>query len=497
MSQQSFISLNNISKQYPGVQALEGINLDFLEGEVHAIVGENGAGKSTLIKIITGAIQSDSGTLEIAGNTFTSYSPHDALFDLGIAAIYQEFNLVTSLTIADNIYLGKEIQQGPLLDYQHMNHASREILARLGFALDPGAVISDLSVAEQQIVEIAKALSHDVRLLIMDEPTAPLTPTEVSRLFELIAALKKDGVTIIYISHRLEEALSIADRITVLRDGRLIKTLGAPETNRRELISLMVGRKLGQEYPQRDNGHGDVILEVRGLTTASITEISFELHAGEILGIAGLVGSGRTEIARALFGVDPVLRGEVIVHGMNTNICSPSEAMKLNIGLVPEDRKRSGILGKMSLRDNITFSIAGRLASWFLIDRKAEDRIIGEYMDKLSIRASGQDQLVQYLSGGNQQKVVLSKLLASDCDILIFDEPTRGVDVGAKQEIYYLLDELARSGKGILMISSDLPELVSMADRIMVMNTGRIRGFIDKKEARQDLILDLASDEGR
>ena len=473
------------------------MDLDFLEGEVHAIVGENGAGKSTLIKIITGAIQADSGTLEIAGSTFTSYSPHDALFDLGIAAIYQEFNLVTSLTIADNIYLGKEIQQGPLLDYHQMNQASQEILARLGFSLDPGAVISDLSVAEQQIVEIAKALSHDVRLLIMDEPTAPLTPAEVSRLFELIAALKKEGVTIIYISHRLEEALSIADRITVLRDGHLIQTLRAEETNRRELISLMVGRKLGQEYPHRDNDHGEVLLEVNELTTSRVKDISFALHTGEILGIAGLVGSGRTEIARALFGIDPVLSGEVIVHGKKASICSPSEAMKLNIGLVPEDRKRSGILGKMSLRDNITFSIASRLASWFLIDRQVEDRIIGEYMDKLSIKASGKDQLVQYLSGGNQQKVVLSKLLASDCDILIFDEPTRGVDVGAKQEIYYLLDELARSGKGILMISSDLPELVSMADRIMVMNTGKIRGFIEKAEARQDLILDLASHEGR
>ena len=496
MSQQSFISLTNISKQYPGVQALEDVNLDFLEGEVHAIVGENGAGKSTLIKIITGAIQSDSGTLEIANESYTSYTPHDALFDLGIAAIYQEFNLVTSLSIADNIYLGKEIQQGPLLDYQQMNHASQEILDRLGFSLDPGLVISKLSVAEQQIVEIAKALSHDVRLLIMDEPTAPLTPAEVSRLFELIAALKKDGVTIIYISHRLEEALTISDRISVLRDGCLIQTLQTAETNRQELISLMVGRELGQEYPQRDNGHGEVLLEVKGLTTAKVKEVSFDLHAGEILGIAGLVGSGRTEIARGLFGVDAVLRGEVIVHGADVNISSPSKAMKLNIGLVPEDRKRSGILGKMSLGDNITFSIAGRLASWFLIDRKSEDEIIQGYMDKLSIRSSGQDQLVQYLSGGNQQKVVLSKLLASDCDILIFDEPTRGVDVGAKQEIYYLLDELARSGKGILMISSDLPELISMADRIMVMNTGRIRGFMDKSEARQDLILDLASDEG-
>jgi ribose transport system ATP-binding protein len=327
----------------------------------------------------------------------------------------------------------------------------------------------------------------------MDEPTAPLTPTEVSRLFDLIHTLKDNGVTIIYISHRLEEALTISDRITVLRDGQLIQTLQTPDTGRKELISLMVGRKLGQEYPQREDQIGGVVLSADNLSTASVHEISFELHAGEILGVAGLVGSGRTEIARALFGIDPVISGEIIVHGKAAAIGSPSEAMKLNIGLVPEDRKRSGILGKMSLRHNITFSIADKLASWFLIDRKAEQTIVNDYVDRLSIRATNSDQLVQFLSGGNQQKVVLSKLLASDCDILIFDEPTRGVDVGAKQEIYYLLDELARSGKGILMISSDLPELISMADRILVMNSGRIQGFIPKKDAKQDLIIDMAS----
>lgn len=488
------IALRNVSKQYPGVQALDSINLEFQEGEIHAIVGENGAGKSTLIKIITGAIQADTGSLEIGDKTYTTYSPHDALFSLGIASIYQEFNLVTSLTIADNIYLGQEIKKGPLLDYQKMDQLAKEIIGQLGFDLDPATVISDLSVAEQQIVEIAKALSHDVRLLIMDEPTAPLTPTEVSRLFELINTLKKNRVTIIYISHRLEEALSISDRITVLRDGQLIKTLQTSKTNRRELISLMVGRKLGQEFPHRENHLGKVVLEVKQVTTRAIHEISFELRAGEILGIAGLVGSGRTEIAKALFGLDEILSGELIVHGEKASICSPTEAMKINVGLVPEDRKKSGILGKMSLRHNITFSIAGKLSSWFLINRKEENKIITEFINRLSIKAAGEDQMVQYLSGGNQQKVVLSKLLASDCDILIFDEPTRGVDVGAKQEIYYLLDELARSGKGIIMISSDLPELISMADRIMVLNSGKIRGFIGKAEASQDQIIDMASD---
>jgi ribose transport system ATP-binding protein len=494
MSNPVLLKLRQISKQYPGVQALDNINLDLYEGEVHAIVGENGAGKSTLIKVITGAIQADTGTIEIGGNHYYSYSPHDALFDIGIAAIYQEFNLVTSLTISDNIFLGKEILQGPLLAYPQMHLSSQELLSRMGFKLEPSKVVSDLSVAEQQIVEIGKSLSHDVRLLIMDEPTAPLTPTEVSRLFDLIKTLKENGVTIIYISHRLEEALSISDRITVLRDGQLIKTLDTPKTDRKELISLMVGRKLGQEYPERENHIGEVVLEVKNLSTANVHDISFELHAREILGIAGLVGSGRTEIAKALFGIDKVLSGEITVHNKSAHIGSPTEAMGLNIGLVPEDRKKSGILGKMSLRHNITFSIVNRLASWFLINRQREENIVSEYVDRLSIRASSHDQIVQYLSGGNQQKVVLSKLLASDCDILIFDEPTRGVDVGAKQEIYYLLDELARSGKGIIMISSDLPELISMADRIMVMNSGRIRGFIPKEEAKQDLIIDMASE---
>ncbi|MBN1265217.1 MAG: sugar ABC transporter ATP-binding protein [Anaerolineales bacterium] len=490
---QPLLSLREISKKYPGVQALDCINLDFFEGEVHAIVGENGAGKSTLIKIITGAIQADEGTLEIGNATYTTYSPHDALYSIGIAAIYQEFNLVTSLSITDNIFLGKEIRKGPLLEYQKMNQSSHEILSRLGFQLEPTTVICDLSVAEQQIVEIGKALSHDVRLLIMDEPTAPLTPTEVSRLFELINTLKNNGVTVIYISHRLEEALTISDRITVLRDGQLIQTLNAARTDRKELISLMVGRKLGQEYPSREKSVGDTILQVERLSTRSIEDVSFELRAGEILGIAGLVGSGRTEIARALFGLDKIQKGKVKIRGENVSIGNPTEAMEKGLGLVPEDRKKSGILGKLSVRHNISFSVANRIASWLIINQHTEDKIVADYVNRLSIRTTDENQLVQYLSGGNQQKVVLSRLLARDCDILLFDEPTRGVDVGAKREIYYLLDELARSGKGILMISSDLPELISMANRIMVMNSGRVQGFIDREKARQDLIIDMAS----
>ena len=497
MPNSTILSLKDISKSYPGVQALDSINIDFHKGEVHAIVGENGAGKSTLIKIITGAVTADQGEIEISDQVYYQYSPHKALFELGIAAIYQEFNLVSSLTVSDNIFYGKEIKKNIFLDNNRMNDVSGDLISSLGFHLNPRLTVDQLSVAEQQIVEIAKALSHQVKILIMDEPTAPLTPNEVSRLFDLIAKLKKQGVTIIYISHRLEESLSISDRITVLRDGKLIKTMNKDETDRKQLISLMVGRTLGQEYPERDMMAGEKVLSVKNITTNAIKDVSFDLYAGEIFGIAGLVGSGRTEIARALFGVDKILEGEVEVLGKEVCINCPSEAMRFKIGLIPEDRKKFGILGRMSVMHNITFSIIDRIARFFLIKEKVEKDLVSEYIKRLSIKVSDQSQLVQNLSGGNQQKVVLSKWLASDSSILIFDEPTRGVDVGAKQEIYYILDELAKAGKGIIMISSDLPELISMSDRIMVMNSGRVEGFVDKADAKQDLILDLASNEER
>jgi len=495
MADRSILSLRGITKNYPGVQALNSINLELYRGEIHALVGENGAGKSTLIKIITGAVKTDEGEILIDNHSYTSYSPHDALFELGIAAIYQEFNLVSSLSVSDNIFLGKELKRGMFLDYSTMNNEAAELLAVMGFSINPKTPVNTLSVAEQQIVEIGKALSHDVKLLIMDEPTAPLTPKEVGRLFKLVENLKKQEVTIIYISHRLDEALSISDRITVLRDGELIKTMSTRETNRKELIGLMVGRNFGQEYQKRKNGQGDVILEVEDLSTESVTDINFVLHSGEILGIAGLVGSGRTEIARALIGIDTVKDGIIKVHGHPVEIHNPTVAKRLKIGLIPEDRKKQGILGKMSVKHNISFTIADEISRCTLINEKKEKQIVKEFIDRLNIKTPNQAQLVQHLSGGNQQKVVLSKWLASDCSILIFDEPTRGVDVGAKQEIYYIMDELAKSGKGIIMISSDLPELIRMADRILVMNSGKVQGSIDYKDATQDLILDMASRE--
>ena len=487
------LSLKNISKRYPGVEALSSINLDFRLGEVHAIVGENGAGKSTLIKIITGAVHANEGEIYFANEKYSNYSPNNALFNLGIAAIYQDFDLVSSLPVVDNIFLGKEIKKNIFLDHGKMNKDAEKILATIGFNINTKKLVRDLSVAEQQVVEIAKALSHDVKLLIMDEPTAPLTPNEVARLFELIERLRKHKVTIIYISHRLEEALTISDRISVLRDGKLIKTLETCDTNRKELISLMVGRKLGQEYPKHEHEFGNVLLSLNNVSTNSVKDISFDLHEKEILGIAGLVGSGRTEVANAIFGIDKLTSGEIFISGQKAVIQNPAGAMQQKIGLIPEDRKNYGILGKMSVQKNICFSIAGNICRLFFINGCKEKSIAHNFIQRLRIKTPSQDQQIQYLSGGNQQKAILSKMLASDCDVLIFDEPTCGVDVGAKQEIYTIIDELVENGKGILMISSDLPELINMSDRIMVMNSGQVEGFVSRGDVTQDLILDLAS----
>ena len=488
------VSLREISKSYLGVQALSPIDIDFHEGEVHSLVGANGAGKSTLIKIITGAITSDSGTIQINDKKYRRYSPHEALFDLGIAAIYQEFNLVSSLTVADNIFFGKEIKNKVFLNSSEMNKRTKDLFSSMDFPLDPKRLVSDLSVAEQQMVEIGKALSFNVKVLIMDEPTAPLTPSEVNSLFNQIEKLKKKGITIIYISHRLEESLRISDRISVLRDGKLLSTLSAKETDKNELIKLMVGKELNEIYPSQKKVIGDAVLDARGITTEYVKNINFKLHSGEILGIAGLVGSGRTEVAQALIGINKILSGEVFIENKKTRISNPSAAMKNGIGLVPEDRKKSGILGKMSVRHNISYGIVSKISKWIFIKNNKEKSIVSNFISKMSIKAANENQLLQYLSGGNQQKVVLARLLASDCKILIIDEPTRGIDVGAKREIYNLINELSGSGKAIIMISSDLEEVISMSDRILVMKYGEPNGIISKDEANQEVILNMATD---
>ena len=492
-SNNTTLFLRNISKSFPGVKALVDIDIDFRLGEVHTIVGENGAGKSTLIKILSGAITADRGYINVEGKKFQSYSPHDALFNLGIAAIYQEFNLVNNLSVSENIFLGKEKSNFYSLQRKEMNKDAKSLLSELGFDIDPNQLIKNLSVAEKQMVEIAKALNHNVKILIMDEPTAPLTPKEVQRLFDFIEELKNRGVSIIFISHRLEEALSISDRISVLRDGELITTVKAHQTNRKELIGFMVGRPLGKEYPKHDINRGKKILGVKNLSTSKIKKINFDLHENEILGIGGLVGSGRTELIRAIYGIDKIQQGELILNGILTNIKNPHDALNKGFGLVPEDRKKSGVFGKLSIKQNITFSIADKISNLFTINKKIENKIVNKYINSMSIKPPNGNQLVQYLSGGNQQKVILSKILATNCKILLLDEPTRGVDVGAKQEIYSIVEKIAKSGRGIIMVSSDLPELINICDRIIVMRSGQVGGILDKKIATQNKIMEIAA----
>lgn len=495
MQQVTILAVRNVTKTYPGVCALDNITLDFRKGEVHAIAGENGAGKSTLIKILTGAIQADRGEIEVEGVVYHNFTPHEAQFELGIAAIYQEFNLIPELSVAENIFLGKELQKGFFLDAKQMQLATAKILNQLGVAINPRTLVKNLSVAYQQIVEIAKAVSQHVKILIMDEPSAPLSTNEVEHMFQLVKMLQAQGVTIIYISHRLPEVFELSDRVSVLRDGKLIATLDTQRTDRKELITLMVGRELGETYPERIFTAAEVLLEVKHLSTPHmLKDISFTLHKGEILGLGGLVGAGRTELARAIFGADAIESGEIFIEGQKIVNRDPSQAVKNRIGLIPEDRKQLGILADMSIKQNISFSSLPALTSAAgLISSKAEQELAMSFKTSLRIATPDLDRAVKYLSGGNQQKVVLAKWLATKCQVILFDEPTRGIDVGAKQEIYELIMQLATEGKGIILISSEMPELLGMSDRILVMREGELVGALAKGEATQHAILDMAS----
>lgn len=496
MENNVILSVRNLTKTYPGVTALDNVSIDFRRGEVHALVGENGAGKSTLIKVLTGAIQADSGEIDLEGTVHSGFSPHEALFDLGMTAIYQEFNLVSDLTVAENVFFGKELTRGPFINMKKMSSETEKILDRLGMKINPRTLVKHLSVAYQQIVEIAKAVSQNIKILIMDEPSAPLAKNEVEHMFELVRALKKEGVTVIYISHRLAEAFELSDRITVLRDGKHIRTMDTNQTNRQELISLMVGREIGETYPEKKYDSDEVILEVRDLSTENLLKnVSFELHKGEILGFGGLVGAGRTELARAVFGADPTTSGTIFLEGKKVHVRNTSHAIGVGIGLIPEDRKQHGILAEMTVKQNISFSAYRNINTFGLIRGREEERIASDFKLKLNIKTPDLNRKVKNLSGGNQQKVVLSKWLATQCKILIFDEPTRGIDVGAKQEIYGLIKDLAEEGKGIVLISSELPELLGMCDRVIVMHEGEVTGAFMKGEATQDKILDYASRE--
>lgn len=484
------LSIRHITKSYPGVIALDDFSMDFDKGEVHALLGENGAGKSTLIKIISGAISPDSGLILIDGNEYPKLNPHEAK-KLGVEVIYQEFSLVESLTVAQNVFLGE--YAGFLTDHKDLKKRASKIFSEMGVTIDPSLQVRKLSPAKKQLVEIAKAISRNARILIMDEPSAPLSASEVETMFTLIEKLKARGVTVIYISHRIEELFRISDRVTVMRDGRYVDTLNTKQTSRQELISLMVGRQLNEYYPKRATELSDVVIQVNNLSGIGVKNISFQAHKGEILGIAGLVGSGRTELVSLIFGAVKKDSGDVIVNGKKVNIKSPRDALNLGIGLIPEDRKNQGCILNAQVDFNITLSVFNKLTHFSLLNFRKLKRISNHYNNALNIRTPSLQQRVRNLSGGNQQKVVVAKTLAAEADILIFDEPTRGIDVGAKQEIYNMMVELVEQGKTIIMISSEMEELLGMSDRLIVLFEGELMGEVQQEKFDQHHVLELAS----
>jgi ribose transport system ATP-binding protein len=487
------LRLKDVCKSYPGVRALSDISIELHEGEVHALLGENGAGKSTLCKIISGAEQMDSGEYYIGNERIHGLTPHSAR-EKGIGIIYQEFNLISNLKVYENIFLGKELRKGAVLDKAAMINKTLEIFRRLKITVDPNARIAELSVAYKQLVEIGKAVLENAKILCMDEPTAPLTNQEVKILFDLIKDLKHQGVTIVYISHRIEELFDVSDRVTILRDGEYIDTLNTKETSRKQLVSLMVGRELGEDYPVRLNQIGTEILRVENLSIrGKLKNISFSLRKGEVLGFAGLVGAGRTEVMRALFGADKRSTGDIRINGNMVFIKNPRDAVRYGISLIPEDRKGQGVSLTMKVRENISLIKLTELCRFFTVKRKEEQNLVKRYIEALNIKTPTMEQKTKNLSGGNQQKVAVAKWLAVKSEIIILDEPTRGIDVGAKQEIYALINELCQQGKAIVMVSSEMPELIGMSDRIMVMCEGRILGELNGATATQEQILNIAS----
>lgn len=491
---QELLRIQDLEKNYGGVHALSGVSFSIRKGETHALVGENGAGKSTLIKILTGAEIPTAGSIEFDGDTYGRMEPKQAL-DLGIVAIYQELNLIPFLSVSENIFFGCEMMKGLFRDTAAMKAETVKLCSEMGVEIDPDRKIHELGMAYKQIVEIVKAISKNAKLLIMDEPTAPLTDTETEALFEIVRKLKERGVTIIFITHRLDEIFTVCDRVTVMRDGQYIDTLQIGDTDKNHIMELMVGRELFDDYPKRESPIGKAVLEVEGLSNRHVDDVSFTLHAGEILGFGGLVGAGRTEMALALFGVDRIDKAAITLNGKKLSIDSPEKALAHGIGLIPEDRKNQGLVLSLPVGVNISFSILKRLSKFFMIRESEEQEVCNSLKDDLQIKTPDLKNLAKNLSGGNQQKVVLAKYLATECEILIFDEPTRGIDVGAKQEIYHLMRKLTEMNKSIIMISSEMPELIGMSDRILVMKNGKINGELQKSEFSQKKILAFASQE--
>lgn len=497
MTSVELLSISGVSKEFPGVKALNNVHFDLNEGEVHAIVGENGAGKSTLMKILSGIYKKDSGEITYKGKSVNIPNPFEAQ-KLGISIIHQELNLMPHLTVAENIFIGREdrFPGGVFLDSKKLIKATTDLLTELDLNLDPKAIVGELTIAKQQMVEIAKAVSYRGSVIIMDEPTSSLTPAETDALFKIIRSLKSAGKGVVYISHRLEELEKITDRITVLRDGEYVKTLKTSETDIPEVISLMVGRKVDQDQRPANRSIGnEIVLRVDGLSDHHLLkDVSFELRKGEILGFAGLMGAGRTELARAIMGADPKTAGTITLRGQEVKINQPSDAVAAGIGYLSEDRKRYGLLLEQDVTFNVILSSIPRFSNKFgFLKLKSAAGIARDSIAQLRVRTPSERQMLKNLSGGNQQKVVISKWLTRDCDVLIFDEPTRGIDVGAKDEIYRLLTKLADEGKSIIMISSELPEVLRLSDRIAVMCDGRLTGIIENKDADQNIIMGLAT----
>jgi len=491
------LSMKNIDKRFTGVHALKGVNLDLFPGEIHALVGENGAGKSTLMKALTGIFPKDSGEIHYLGKLFNPKNPKEALKQ-GIGIIHQELNMMDHLTVAQNIFIGREStkRSGLFLDEKAQNQRTTELFAKLNMDIDPSETLGKLTVGKQQMVEIAKAVSHDLKVLILDEPSAALTETEINELFKIMRDLASKGVAMIYISHRMDEINKITDRVTVLRDGEYVGTEETKKITKDEIINMMVGRVIYEDPKVESNVSADaeVVLKVENLNAGKMVQnINFQLKKGEILGFAGLMGAGRTETARALFGADETDSGYVEIHGKHVNINSPMDAVSHGMGYLSEDRKRYGLAVNLSVTENAIMASYDDYESGLMVHSGKIEKITKEFVDKLKVKTPTLDQLIKNLSGGNQQKVVIAKWLIKDSEILIFDEPTRGIDVGAKSEIYTLMNELAKAGKSIIMISSELTEILRMSDRVIVMCEGKITGELDIKDASQEEIMKYAT----
>lgn len=490
----TILKLSNITKEFPGVKALDGVNFELDHGEVHALLGENGAGKSTMIKILTGAHPKTSGSFIFQGEEIEHISP-DISKTIGINAIYQELTVFDELTVAQNIFMGKEINGKILTNDRKMNEEARKIFENMGIDINPTSLVKELSIAQKQMVEIARVLSIETKVLIMDEPTSSISKKETEILFRLIKDLKESGVSIVYISHRMEELFEICDRITIMRDGKTVTTLKTEEiSSEEELVNLMIDRKLDQFFPKRHIEIKEEILNVMNLTKENLfSDISFKLRKGEILGIGGLVGSKRSEVVESIFGLRSYDSGQIYLNGKEVKFKTPSDAIKNGFGLITEDRKKTGLFLQMSVKENTTMAGLKEVSKFkSIIDAKKENDVVDKYIKALKIKTPHMNQIIQNLSGGNQQKALIARWLLLQPNILIMDEPTRGIDVNAKAEIYNLMGDLVEDGVSIIMISSEIPELISMSDRIMVMREGHISGFLEGEEMVENNVLKLA-----